>query len=155
MIVQIQDSLLGNENAIYVHAKFPFQSSEYFPYNPFDVIPPDCVSNFRFNLNSQTGFPGRIGQSVNHKITCGGAFSPGKYSMKITGFAEPMEMREGLISPFGHCTDNRFRPLDRLLLITFLPERDFILTRKPCVFLRFRLFGWYVRFMTPLSSLSK
>lgn len=41
---------------------------------------------------------------------------------------------------------SRFRPRDRRDRRTARPPRVRIRTRKPCVFLRLRVFGWYVRF---------
>jgi len=41
------------------------------------------------------------------------------------------------------------RPLRRRLASTRRPPRVAIRARKPCVLLRFRLFGWYVRFTVP------
>lgn len=43
-------------------------------------------------------------------------------------------------------TVRRFRPLRRRRLITALPARVLMRTRKPWVFFRLRLFGWYVLF---------
>ena len=52
-------------------------------------------------------------------------------------------------------TVSRLRPLARRRLRTIRPFLVDILTRKPCVFLRRRVFGWKVRlpFMLVLSSL--
>jgi hypothetical protein len=44
-------------------------------------------------------------------------------------------------------TVRRRRPFARRRLSTRRPPGVLILTRKPCVFLRCRLFGWKVRFI--------
>ena len=51
-------------------------------------------------------------------------------------------------------TVRRFRPLRRRRLRTARPWRVFMRSRKPCFFLRRRLFGWNVRF-TAIFSQSK
>src|SRR5262245_26418543 len=50
--------------------------------------------------------------------------------------------------------ESRFRPRARRERSTARPPRDRIRTRKPWVFLRLRVFGWYVRFKSLASSRS-
>jgi len=49
-------------------------------------------------------------------------------------------------------TVRRLRPLARRRFSTARPAFVDMRTRNPCVFLRLRLFGWYVRFTAPLFS---
>lgn len=47
----------------------------------------------------------------------------------------------------------RCRPFRRRATSTARPPRVLILERNPCFFARFRVFGWYVRFIDPLLGL--
>ena len=48
-------------------------------------------------------------------------------------------------------TESFFLPLARLLFITFLPPGELILTRNPCVLLRFLFLGRYVVYVIVIS----
>lgn len=52
---------------------------------------------------------------------------------------------------FTFYTESFFLPLARLRLMTFCPPGALILSRKPCVLLRFLLCGLYVVYVILLS----
>lgn len=51
----------------------------------------------------------------------------------------------------GHAA-RRFRPFCRRRLMTARPARVCIRARNPCLRLRRRFFGWYVRFISPVLT---
>lgn len=57
--------------------------------------------------------------------------------------------------PRGYYAPRRCRPLARRLLMTSLPPRDLMRTRKPCVLLLRRLLGWNVLFTVFWSPCQK
>jgi hypothetical protein len=68
----------------------------------------------------------------------------------VAAAGRPGEGREGrTIANSPDQAESRFRPRARRERRTARPPRVRMRVRKPCVFLRFRVFGWYVRFTGP------
>jgi hypothetical protein len=64
----------------------------------------------------------------------------------------PGDLRQERTYFLGISTDRRLRPLRRRAASTLLPLWLALRSRKPCLFFRFRLLGWYVRFTGRISS---
>ena len=79
------------------------------------------------------------------------AYPPVAAEMGVTGG----HVGQWVARASGSYAPRRCRPLARRLLMTSLPPRDLMRTRKPCVLLLRRLLGWNVLFTVFLESLPK
>jgi hypothetical protein len=154
-VAQFQYRFLRDENQVYRLPKIALHSAKSFSSDALDIIAPGRLADFCFDLNAQARKSQLIGQRINDEMPGCCSYPSRKDALEITRFAESVLPRKTFIPFFGHQTLKRCLPFDRLLLNTFRPDRELILSRKPCVRLRFRLFGWYVRFMTLPSSSQK
>ena len=91
------------------------------------TAPTDCVRNLRI------AFPVAIQPANPHRT--------------VAPRADPGECGEGRMAANSvNQAEIRARPRARRDFSTARPARFFIRRRNPCFFLRFRLFGWKVRF---------
>lgn len=114
--------------------------TENFPEQPFDSVPPDCVSSFTVHADSQPSIGERIVKEDQGETftlqPLAGAVDP----LELPCCPQSMIFREREAAQLFQAA-NCIRPFALLLLITARPERVFIRTRKPWVRARLVLLG--------------
>jgi hypothetical protein len=101
-------------------------------------------------VNYLAGLPPRrllSGQDVHHETTTAGPAACLDHRGELVPTAQTMPDREHVLVPKPYA-DRRARPLNRREERTARPARVRMRSRKPWVFARRRLFGWYVRLLT-------